>query len=282
MAVKTIPYGKSLVQKLAGRGNVPKSLGYKSPATRTNQLVPPYVHPFNSQSVPSYVHPLGQQTPGAQGAPAQGTQATPQVTPAPIPVPSTDPRDPTYWTNVGQLNFAYNNAVAQLGSRDIGAQTQLTNTLAELGQKEPIDQRHLRENYNDQGLFYSGHLGEATGNLISQYAKNRASAQNAYSTEHGDYLSQLDFLKGKLGFDVAAEGNASAQRQIDADTKSAGDNSLSQLIEALSGGTKPVIIGQTQQATTSPSFKRVPFTNSQGVKGFLHIYPNGKKVFVRG
>lgn len=288
-----------------------KSLGYKGPGYRTTGAMAPKSRAtYKGGMYGPYQAPTSHAFGGTLGAnptnflpgnslmggttPTNSANTGAPVNPTPITSPASDPRDPTYWTNVGALNFAYNNAVAGLGTRDVAASTKLANSLADFNRQEPIDTQHQRENYNDQGLFYSGHLGEAYGNLVADYARKRTGARDEFASEHADYLSQLDFLSGKLGYDTGTELNNATGRQIDADTTSANNNSLAQLVQALTGGsnmptkvptngTNPVKpTGGTMTAQRNGAPKVVPYTNSQGVKGHLHIYPGGKKVFVRG
>lgn len=198
--------------------------------------------------------------PTASAAPSIGT--TPAAPPA-------DPRDSQYFNDVAKLDSYYTSRRADLTASG----EQLTRDLAKnnqtLDEQQPKDTLSAKQNANKAGLFYSGALGKNLGEIETSYAKRRSDLADSFKDATGANtraLNELDTNYGPSGLmrnDALLSGIGRA-------------SSLDQTLGVNNG------LAAQAAAPTALPYKTQAGTSKTGVKGMWHIYPGGRKVFVRG
>lgn len=105
-------------------------------------------------------------------------------------------------------HFKTGNAINHLIQQGGYAKTDLATALGQLQQKQPLDTENMREKYNNQGLLYSGHLGQALGQLGQSYADKQAGLQTNYDRGAAGRNSRIAELQA--GEPLFNEGQAAA------------------------------------------------------------------------
>lgn len=152
--------------------------------------------------------------PGTPYAPAP-IQQTSMATAAPTTPASTTPdiRDPSYWTDIANVDQYYGTQKAQFGEerrQDIESRDR---ALTILGEKEPQDIRKTQEGANKAGLFYSSVLGRDLGNLRTDYARQRETIGSGYTGREnlrqiGESALNTQYAPGGIKYREAANAGA--------------------------------------------------------------------------
>jgi hypothetical protein len=181
-------------------------------------------------------------------------------------IPQSDPRDAQYFNDVAKLDQYYQTNKANLGASAQELARNLTKNQAELAEQQPKDELSAKQNANKAGLFYSGALGKNLGDISENYAKRRSELQTGYESQSGSIARQLQDLETNYG------GNGLMRN------------------DALLGGVGRATAADQANALSyvqnQPPPSAIPYTTQQGtskagVPGVWHIYPGGRKVFVR-
>lgn len=265
--------------KLPGYGNTPGQTQSKVPTqgfgNQPNSIsLPPTFHP----QVPQYAAAQAGVAPQVGGAGGGGT--------------SSDPRDPTYWSEVGKIwqTFGTNNDSYNL--QESQGKTQLTTAIAALDKQEPVDKSNTRGSYNANGGFYGSRLGSALTDLTGKYKDSRIAANTGF----GNLVDSLNILRnnnqvqygrgpnGELTGSAYTDAlNAGVGRATTADTTAADNNALvpkgdlGQPATPTNPAAAQTLINQLQKQP----YSTVAATNSKGEKGVWHNYPDGRRVFVK-
>jgi hypothetical protein len=161
---------------------------------------------------------------------------------------TTDPRDPTYFSDIARIQNYYNNTTADYQhQQDLGRRT-LTDTLNQLATQQPIDTTSARKSYNNAGLFYGTALSNAEGDITSKYNKANTDANTGYN----DLVDNLTTLRGRLQnqYGTGANGELTGSaytdafqgavgRQTDRDSAAAQNQLLASLIHPQAAPTTP-------------------------------------------
>lgn len=289
MATKKFKIGyPSFAAKTGGYGNVPgqtqsnvKPIGSGIGGKLTNSL-----SSSAAQNTPPTFTP--QVPSGANYAAAQAGGA-PQLSNAGSGGGTTgDPRDPTYWTDVAKIKQTFDTNTSSYNLQQTQAQTSMDNALQALDKQEPIDVSNARGSYNNAGLFYSSKLTGATGDLTSQYGTKRGEARTGFS----NLVDQLNILRNTnqntygTGPGGALTGtayldalNAGVGRQTAADQAAAAANALVAPPAANDPGQPSGVAALIQKWQNLPYQQHAATVN--GVNGMWHVYPDGRRVFVK-
>lgn len=230
--------------------------------------------------------------PGTPQAVQTKVAATPAAAAAPAPasgLPGTNPLDSTALANIAGNQFKTNQSVANLTQQGAYAQTDLQQALAKLAKQQPLDQEKATENYNQQGLLYSGHFGQALGQLGQSYADRSSALQQAATRAAAARQAQISGLGESEKLYEQQQGLGAANRATAAaatDPTAGVDPTLQVLAQALAaqaGTTAPAAAAVKPAAVSAHGVPKVTAgKDSAGNAGAWHTYPDGYRVFVRG
>jgi hypothetical protein len=186
-------------------------------------------------------------------------------TPAPSQA-NADPRDPQYFNDLAKLEQFHTQRQADVQASINEGQRALTKNNMLLAEQQPRDTLAAKQNANKAGLLNSGFLGKNLGEIETSYARRKADLQQNFTTNQASllrqyagnnadyYLGQNDALLGGIG------------RATDRDAQFG--------VGAASGIPVPA-------AASSLPYTTQPGVSKTGVKGEWHVYPGGRRVFVR-
>lgn len=268
----------------------------------------------------------GEQAPVVLGTGAASTvsqpsaSATPGTAPAAAaaaPAPASQPApdgglDATALGQIASHQFNTNQSIAGINQAGAYAQTDLQNALAQIAQQQPIDNEKALENYNDAGLLYSGHLGQALGQLGQSAADRQAALNTTFTRDQASRQSQISNLgEAEQIYDENAATASTARRtalaaadqslgtQLPA-AASSPTQALAQAIAAApstsqvtNGEQAPVIlgpgasstvggVGSGQNVVLAPSNPVVQVIPDPAKGGVIHVHADGSRVFVKG
>lgn len=163
-----------------------------------------------------------------------GTQATVKAAqPAPAPTAPTGGADQPvfqpdsgYTAQMGQANFDANQKMSQLQTQEENQSTDLMTSLARLRAQQPKDEQATQEGAANQGLFYSGILGQRLGDLDTQYSQKISDAQLAGDRSTAAIEAAKSAIQQGLPLTEAAARAAAVDRQITRDQAAAGADAL--------------------------------------------------------
>jgi hypothetical protein len=160
------------------------------------------------------------------------------------------------------------------------AATDLQSALGKLGQQQPLDTLKAQEQYNKQGLLYSGHLGQALGQINQNYLDKRASDQTSFGRQQAARDAAVAALRSGLSVTQAALAAAAADRaSIAAQKNPALGQPSTPLVPA---PTKPATGGPVGTPSGVPGWTGTWRPNPAGVKLPAHPqYPKGWQGLVR-
>lgn len=208
----------------------------------------------------------------AAPAPFKPTASTaPTITqPAATPAAAPDPRDATFFNDTAKLDQYYKTTGAGLDLKESDALRDLTKGNVLLDEQLPKDQLSAKENANKSGLFYSGALSKNLGEIETDYTRKRANLQDTYASgKAGREIERSDLVanygpNGLLRNDAVINANT---RQSDRD---------------LTQGVPAPTPAAPAAAKLPPGFRTVEnYKSPTGQVGTMHIYPDGRKVFVK-
>jgi len=183
-------------------------------------------------------------------------------------IPQSDPRDAQFFNDVAKLDQYYQTNKANLGASAQELARNLNKNRAELAEQQPKDELSAKENANKAGLFYSGALGKNLGDISENYAKRRSELQSNFEAGQGSIARQLQDLEANYG--------SSGLMRNDALLGGIGRATAADQQNALS-----YVQQQQPAAPSSIPFTTQAGTSKAGVPGVWHIYPGGRRVFVR-
>jgi hypothetical protein len=168
-------------------------------------------------------HQIGQnvQTPAAPTATpaAAAPAATPPPQMPPVPVADSD-----YYSWLAQRQGEVNQQQIQYDAEDKNDLAARNEALRRMAQQRPEDLTQANRNYNRQGLFYSGALGKARGDIEADYVRQEGDTTAAYQRAHDAREAARQALLSGFSLEQAAQMAAAADRQAqrDADAASMG------------------------------------------------------------
>jgi hypothetical protein len=185
---------------------------------------------------------VGKVTPGLASA---GTGQHPQydATPAPVagPPPVAPPaptaQDPTavdpnsfkdseYLAWQAQDAFERNQAHAQYNAEDANDQTARGEAIRRLMQRRPDDLNQADVSANKSGLFYSGMLGKARGDIEADYTRQQGDIHGEYDARKSARDAARAALEQGYTIEEAAQLAAAADRKVGRDLEAADSKSL--------------------------------------------------------
>jgi hypothetical protein len=198
-----------------------------------------------------------------------------------------DPRDSEFNSGVAQLLFNTQNQRTDLTQQGAAATEDFNTMLARMADQRAQDL--LAQNYaaNKQGLFYSGQLTKRRGDVDKGYDQQQSDAQTAYNraatarqqaldrlgTVTADASSPLGYsATGQAGLDLSSLYNGAVSR-AQAAAQDAADRA------AAATAAQPQAALAPTQAAPAATPKAYQTVSAPG--GVWHIYPNGRRVFVK-
>lgn len=160
-----------------------------------------------------------------------GTQATVKAAQPPAPAPAAPAQpvfqpDSGYTAAMGQASFDANQRLAQLQQQEDNGATDLQTSLARIRAQQPKDEQSTKEGAANQGLFYSGILGQRLGDLNTQYSQKISDAQLAGDRSQAALEAAKEAIRQGLPLTEAAQRAAAVDRQITRDQGAAAAGSL--------------------------------------------------------
>ena len=171
---------------------------------------------------PSNTVPATQTTPVDPMANAPAATAAPNAggTPDLFPLPKidpNDPRDPTYWANVGKLQFSAQQEYSKGLREQTRADTDYGDALQTAIRNRAVQQRSLGEDAIRGNLGASGWLDRNEGEQTAVYTQDRAhAARNKEEEDQARAAAQAAIREGfglDLGTELAGYGDRYAQRK---------------------------------------------------------------------
>lgn len=234
---------------------------------------PNTINAINARQMGFTVPPATPHAPAAAPAQINTGLAAHHTAPAPSPAPLLD--DAQAAAARAQALFDRTQSLAGLQQQGIYDANDLAEARRRLLEQQPKDEQAAKEAANRQGLFYSGVLGKQLGDIETSYARQIADQQAAYARREAARLAAIDALKQGAPLSDAAITADEIGRQETRDAATA----------AAGGLAPPASTTTATPAPTSPSPAAAPLVlsgyDSRGHKGEWHIYPGGRKVFVR-
>jgi hypothetical protein len=178
-------------------------------------------HPMPGTWDAAYANTHGGVNP-ATAAPASGGGA---VAAQSAGDPST-PMDSTLAEWIATHQAQRNQALEANDQQGVSNLANYQEALRRLNQQQPIDEQGQRQTFNNQGLFYSGHLGQSLGRLADAYTNRRADQRSTFDTTENARLAARGAINAGYNVDEAAAHAAAADRQIGSDTSAADSDSL--------------------------------------------------------
>lgn len=210
--------------------------------------------------------------------PAPAAPAAPQVTqpaaPAAAPRAPADPKDSSYQAQLAQLLAQRNNQLTDYGTARTRANEDvygLRGSIASLAENRGKALEANKVNASKGGIFYSGILGKDLADTNKGYDDQQANIVQALTRQLADIATGEQ--RAREGYDTGA-GSAYAdavQRALQTDAALAQQQALTAPVQSAAG----------PQAAAGGQPRVVSGTDSKGNRGEWHIYPDGRKVFVR-
>lgn len=175
-----------------------------------------------------------------------------------------DPRDAQYFNDIAKLEHFYAGRRADLQAAGESDARELQKSNVLLNEQQPKDTLSAKQNANKAGLFYSGFLGKNLGEIETSYARRRADLQSNYQNNQDTRARQLQDLEANYGPQGLNRNDillGAAGRQSERDV-------------ALGVGSVPDV------AAAGPK-SPLPYKTQSAPGGVWHIYPGGRRVFVR-
>lgn len=160
--------------------------------------------------------PRAPSAPSAAAAPTIPTLTAPPPSVAGTPLAPLGP-DASYLTGIARLRHQINQRNSELSRESTEDKTNYEENLRRLNEHEPVAGQRADESFNQQGLFYSGKLGEERGNIAKQYARQRADALQGFQGRENARAEARRALEAGYSIEEAAEMAAAADRQLDRD-----------------------------------------------------------------
>jgi hypothetical protein len=153
--------------------------------------------------------------------PASGSAASQAAASQP-----TDPRDAQYYADSAQNVFDRNQKLSQLSSESTTDTTDHQEALRRLLERQGKDVLSTQESFNKQGLFYSGKLGEAQGNVNQSYARQQGDSELDYQRREAARQAARTALEQGASVDDASRLAEAIGRQVTRDTAAADAGAL--------------------------------------------------------
>jgi hypothetical protein len=158
--------------------------------------------------------PSGAQ-PAHAPAPAHQAGAAPPLPPlvnAPAPPPAVDVRDSDYYSWLAQRQGEVNQQQIGYDAQDASEQAARTEALRRMALQRPEDLKTADRSFNKAGLFYSGGLGKARGNIEADYTRQEADTNATYDRSRAAREAARTALLNGFSQEQAAQLAAAADR----------------------------------------------------------------------
>lgn len=165
----------------------------------------------------------------------------------------------------------------QLGALTQESQDDKTNTqtaINRLLENAVSDRVKINEGANKEGLFYSGQLTKRLGDYETQVERAKGDATTLLGQREASRLLQRNTIEQGGPLDDAVLLALAGQRQTGRDTTAADSNAL---VPNLGGSANAP---QSTAINTVLGYTVQPKKNSKGQAGELHVYPDGRRVWV--
>jgi len=196
---------------------------------------------------------------GPTGGPAVGQGQAAAAPAAP------DPRDSGYYTEIAKLNFQKNQQLAQQQTQGTYERADMEKALSRQAEQRPKDLQKANESFNKSGLFYSGKLGEARGDIEKGHSRQEADTRERFARSEAAREAARRALEEGASIDAAAALAASVDRQ--------GGRDLQEPPADVAGG--------AASRATSGVNNGKPFRIVKHQGWIYHKYESGKTVKVR-
>lgn len=174
-----------------------------------------------------------------------------------------DPRDAQYFNDLAKLEQYYTSRKAEIGAAGESASRDLARSNTLLSEQQPKDTLSAKQNANKAGLFYSGALGKNLGEIETSYARRKTQLNEDYEAGVQARNRQLTDLEGNYG--------ANGLNRNDVLLSAVGRQTERDQAQGVPSAAAPTSLPFTTQAGRSKT----------GAFGVWHIYPGGRKVFVK-
>lgn len=158
-------------------------------------------------------------TGGAPAAPS--ASQVPQVQPVAQPqaprAAATFAPDATYLAEAAQRQFARQTQLNELSAQSEHGRTIQQEAIRRLMEGVPEQRQQTSQSYNKAGLFYSGQLGKALGDIETAVARQRADIQGNFSGEERAREAARNALLQGAPLEEAAALAANVERQLSTD-----------------------------------------------------------------
>lgn len=164
------------------------------------------------------VHQPGQNV----GAPAPSPQQSGQNVGAPAPqMPPVPVADSEYYGWLAQRQGEVNQQQIGMDAQEQEDVAARNEALRRMAQQRPEDLLGANRNFNRQGLFYSGALGKARGDIEADYVRQESDTRSGYQRAHDAREAARQALLSGFSLEQAAQMAAAADRQAQRDADSA-------------------------------------------------------------
>lgn len=133
--------------------------------------------------------------PTLQAPPVQANSNQPPAGPAQL----ADPRDSRYYMELAAGQAGAQNQLAQLTAASKSEKAALGERLRLLAEQEPIERQNATNQFNLQGLLYSGALGRAQGDIGLDFLRERTGAQRAFDDAEAQRRLEIDAINRAWG-----------------------------------------------------------------------------------
>jgi hypothetical protein len=207
-------------------------IGGHSQSGGTKATVGRFTNYMTSGAFGGYHSPLGnfgpKQPQPAKAAPAPGAPAQPQPPQQPgAPQGGADfIPDSEYTTSLAQSNFDANQRLAQLEQQGSYDKTDLGTSLARLRAQQPKDEQSTSEGAANQGLFYSGILGQRLGDVRTRYQQREGDLQQSSDRKQAALEAAKAAIREGMPLTEAALRAQAVDRNVGRDQTAAESDSL--------------------------------------------------------
>jgi hypothetical protein len=240
-------------------GKLPKRFPSTNFGTYTQRGLTKHLTAPSAPTAPAAPTPF---TPTASGASGIGSTA---------PAAQADPRDAQYFNDTAKLDQYYASRSADITAQQNEADRVLASNQSLLTQQQPKDTLAAKVNANKAGLFYSGELGKNLSSIEADYTRRRTDLQGAYASDKATRSRSRADLEANYGVnglnrnDILLAANARQSER---------DQTLG-VPDAAAAAPAPAA------GPAAAPFTAFPGVSKSGERGVWHVYPGGRKVFVK-
>lgn len=211
--------------------------------------------------------------PTTPAAPAQNPSAPADTT----GVSPGDYRDSAYFQGAAaaqQKRDAELAASDAEGAKNLAAKTA---ALQALQDQQPKDEQNTKESENNQGLFYSGHLGQSLADLAAAYTSKRGATNQAFTDAESARAAARQGIEAGYGSDIAALAAAAADRGTARDQSAAAGGFLAPETGGDAGPAAAPALRAPAAAAPKPGYNFVQDSGPRAGQSYNVVTKNGKK-----